>query len=256
MGSFKKSLKTVTRSFKNERDYRNLNGSHEPNGALDDLHEPLTLLPIDSGEAVISPEEFVRRTEKLSVVELERMLLQSAKQGNCDMIRQLVLKDVSIHCKEEGVTDEQTGFVRGRTQNSPLHLACQYRQLKAVELLCNLEADMEIRNVLGTTPLGMAAGVGALEIVELLLKYGVKHDAENKIGNTALHIASYSGNAGVCRVLLEFDPDSREAVTQKNRAGMSPFDYSNSNEVRALLVEYLRPESSRPSKIDEKADEV
>lgn len=109
------------------------------------------------------------------------------------------------------------GDVEGRT---PLHVACQFGNTKAVELMLgyksgSLKAMIEARTTQLWTPLWLAARNGHLEIIKILLEHGAAETiaAVNDQGKTALWVASKYGHTDIVRELLHRGAEETIAIT-------------------------------------------
>ena len=90
-----------------------------------------------------------------------------------------------------------------QTPASPLHLACRFGQVEAVdELLKAPGADPSAADDHGWTSLMRAAGNGHVELVRLLLDAKAAIDAQDEKGKTALFAAAMSGQQGTASMLL------------------------------------------------------
>ncbi len=69
--------------------------------------------------------------------------------------------------------------------DSPLHVACVWGDIEAVNLLLAGGADPNARGDLGCTPIYEAVSFGHLRCVELLLRAGATTNDENELGITA-----------------------------------------------------------------------
>ena len=104
---------------------------------------------------------------------------------------------------------------------TPLHLACQVGNNKAVKLLVDCrDIDLTAKDVNGDTPLHEACFCGWLEIVNLLLKKikskGADVDSvitdKNNFGLTPFHLACHEGKSEIVKGLIEFSCDTLELV--------------------------------------------
>lgn len=80
------------------------------------------------------------------------------------------------------------------SQRRALHIACEYEQLGAVEVLMRYAANLESRCSWGKTPLHYAASKGNGPIVRFLLAKGADIDARCDSGLLALHHAAQAIN--------------------------------------------------------------
>lgn len=151
----------------------------------------------------------------------------------------VVLFCIDVRC------DVRSFFVSGKTAaemgfkdviitgDTAVHKAAENGHTEAVKLLFFLQADIEIKNKMGSTPLHRAVSMGRLSTVEFLLSKGAKVDAMNNAGNTALHCACYTGNAAISSLLLE--AGGYRITDRTNRAGMTPVDYARKPPVKEAL---------------------
>lgn len=65
-----------------------------------------------------------------------------------------------------------------RTKDTPLSLACSGGRYEVVELLLNMNANREHRNVSDYTPLSLAASGGYVNIIKLLLSHGAEINSQ------------------------------------------------------------------------------
>lgn len=125
----------------------------------------------------------------------------AADKGDVQKIREMLAVDPSLlHSKDN-------------LQRTPLHRAVDKHQAKAVTLLLDSGADLNLPDVLGYTPLHIAsAGRGSKKIAELLLERRPEVDARDTSGMTPLHLAVLCKHHDIVGILLTsgFAPNSRD----------------------------------------------
>jgi len=138
------------------------------------------------------------------------------------------------------------------TGDYPIHKAVNNNHLSSVELLFFLQADIEVKNRIGSTPLHRAVSKGNIAIIEFLLSKGSKIDSVNAVGNTPFHIASYSGNNSVMMTLIKHAKSQNLSLTKilerTNNSGMSIFDYAKKRSMIELLNRYKRDSNQNQNK--------
>ena len=100
-----------------------------------------------------------------------------------------------------------------------LHFAGQGNYPEVVEVLIDAGADIEAKDVEGSSPLHRACREGALDAAKLLVKAGAGVCVTNNQGDTCLMYAVYWGHTETVRTLLcmpEVD------VNQSNNSGRTP----------------------------------
>ena len=125
------------------------------------------------------------------------------------------------------------------TRDSALHKAAAHGHADAVDLLCSLGADVEARDVLGSSPLHRAVSSRHPGVARCLLGRGARVDAANAIGNSPLHTAAYLGDLELAQCLLAHARhDAYRLVVACNAAGLTPIDYARKKPMHALLTQH------------------
>ena len=78
--------------------------------------------------------------------------------------------------------------------DTPLHVACVWGDISAIELLLSGGADINARGDMGTTPLFNAVSFGRVRSTERLLKAGASADDSNEFAITTRERALRSNN--------------------------------------------------------------
>lgn len=148
-----------------------------------------TLIPIQVDG---NPATF-RSVTTLSLVELGKRLLESAKKGDTDQVRALMSRGAPF-------TTDWLGI-------SPLHYAAQYGHVETAEVLLRAGISRDARTKVERTPLHVAAQEGNTAVVELLLTSGAEVDSRDMLRMTPLHWAVERENVETISVLLSHGAD-------------------------------------------------
>lgn len=112
--------------------------------------------------------------------------------------------------------------IRDMVNSTPLHWAVSYRHMAVVKLLLREGANIDVRDKAGTTPLMRCAapnpGRGGWAILRLLLDNGAATNLKNNAGHTALDLTRGIKNTGKRtpgRAPLSREPPSREPPGKK-----------------------------------------
>ncbi|KAI8499774.1 hypothetical protein Bbelb_228250 [Branchiostoma belcheri] len=154
-------------------------------------------------------------------------LLDAAKKGNLARVQKLATPE-NINCRD----------TQGRN-STPLHLAAGYNNVEVAEFLLENGADVNAQDKGGLIPLHNASSYGHVEIAQLLIKYGTCVNATDRWNFTPLHEAAQKGRTQLCALLLAHGADP----TMKNQEGQTPLDLATAEDVRALLVDAMPPQS-------------
>lgn len=153
----------------------------------------------------------------MSLVDLGKQLLESAKLGETEDVRLLMTNGAPF-------TTDWLGF-------SPLHMAAQYGRLSTAEVLLRAGISRDARTKVDRTPLHIAAQEGHAQIVELLITHGAEVDARDMLKMTPLHWATERGHFYVVKVLLENGAD----CNAMNKFEKTPLELAEDNEDNDLI---------------------
>ena len=157
---------------------------------------------------------------------------------NTTMERQekLLLMELNSSLKEE--SSEGFEFILNHLPNincfmanglSPLHLACQTRNIAAVSLISEMEKsnlDLKTNSEHPCNALYIACSINSPEILEILLKKGADANKRSHFNYTAAHIAAGNGKIECLKVLVE---QSEADLTLKDDSGFTPVHWAAKN---------------------------
>lgn len=157
---------------------------------------------------------------KMSLVDLGKRLLDAAKRGDTDEVRQLMSNGAPFTTDWLGTSplhfSAQFGHVgtaevllragisrdaRTKVDRTPLHVAAQEGHVEIVNVLLHHMADIDAKDMLKMTPLHWATEKGHLDVIEVLLKSGADMTCENKFEKTPLDIAIMNGRPDIVQTL-------------------------------------------------------
>lgn len=165
----------------------------------------------------------------MSLVDLGKRLLESAKLGETEEVRLLMSNGAPF-------TTDWLG-------SSPLHMAAQYGHLATAEVLLRAGISKDARTKVDRTPLHIAAQEGHVEIVELLIKHGAEVDAKDMLRMTPLHWAVERGHMKVILCLLKHNADTNSL----NKFNKTPFDIAEYNRQKEI-IEVLEYHTTNPAR--------
>lgn len=161
----------------------------------------------------------------MSLVDLGKRLLEAARKGQDDEVRNLMANGAPF-------TTDWLG-------TSPLHLAAQHGHYSTADVLLRAGVSRDARTKVDRTPLHMAAAEGHSVIVELLVRSGADINAKDMLKMTALHWAAQHGHHGVAETLIKHGAD----VHALSKFDKTPFDIAvdiQNTELMLLLQEGMQ----------------
>uniref|UniRef100_A0A6B0VDL3 Putative positive regulation of transcription from rna polymerase ii promoter n=1 Tax=Ixodes ricinus TaxID=34613 RepID=A0A6B0VDL3_IXORI len=165
----------------------------------------------------------------MSLVDLGKQLLESARNGETEEVRELMTSGAPF-------TTDWLG-------TSPLHMAAQNGHLSTAEVLLRAGISRDARTKVDRTPLHVAAQEGHLELVELLLKHSADVEAKDMLRMTPLHWAVERGHLDVINCLLRWGAD----VSACSKFDKSPLDIALDND-QVEVVRVLQEHMCNPSR--------
>lgn len=161
----------------------------------------------------------------MSLVDLGKRLLEAARKGQDDEVRNLMANGAPF-------TTDWLG-------TSPLHLAAQHGHYSTADVLLRAGVSRDARTKVDRTPLHMAAAEGHAVIVELLVRSGADINAKDMLKMTALHWAAQHGHHSVAETLIKHGAD----VHSLSKFDKTPFDIAvdiQNTELMLLLQEGMQ----------------
>ncbi|XP_074542710.1 GA-binding protein subunit beta-2a [Halichoeres trimaculatus] len=161
----------------------------------------------------------------MSLVDLGKRLLEAARKGQDDEVRNLMANGAPF-------TTDWLG-------TSPLHLAAQHGHYSTADVLLRAGVSRDARTKVDRTPLHMAAAEGHTVIVELLVRSGADINAKDMLKMTALHWAAQHGHNNVADTLIKHGAD----VHALSKFDKTPFDIAvdiQNTELMLLLQESMQ----------------
>jgi len=114
------------------------------------------------------------------------------------------------------------------------------------DLIANLTspADLQFRNKFGNTPLMLACQRSNVRAVQLLVSAGAPLDDSDKFGSGTLHYACRAGSLPIVRVLMTAGAD----IHAMNKHGRTPLEMAEGHaDMIAFLKNLAKAEDSTPS---------
>lgn len=121
----------------------------------------------------------------------------------------------------------------GKLGETPLHIATMVKDgERCVDLLIKSGADVDAMEIKQETPMHFAARFNNLKAVQLLLEDGAKVDSQNIDGENVLHVCVRESNLTIIETMLDHIIKNRTAdearllVNQQNKDGESSLHYT------------------------------
>ena len=170
------------------------------------LHLPAYDHRVNICQLLVDHKANVTSVNKKGQTPLHRALV-SLNLGDFPAVHHLLITNDSLN-------------VADHDSNCALHIAVRKGDIKAVQLLVDCGADVNVLDGYGQTPLHTAAAgwEGCLELCSILLKHDAKIDVVDKDGYQPLHLACKRGRRDTSDLLLS----SGAKVNAPNKDGRTP----------------------------------
>ncbi|XP_046983653.1 poly [ADP-ribose] polymerase tankyrase-1-like [Schistocerca americana] len=170
-------------------------GSSRPSPATRPLGDPGRSPAAAARHTPPPPDDAaVSRLQSLSQQERGRRLIEAARQGAAEQLRELLAAGADVRAREEGWLGSRC---------TALHLAAGRGHVAAASCLVGAGAEVDARTIGGQrTPLHWAAGSGHAGVVRLLVGASADLNARDRWGQTPLHRAAEEGHAEAAAELL------------------------------------------------------
>lgn len=143
-------------------------------------------------------------------------------QGDIASMKEFLNKD------KEFIHQIDTNF------RTPLHIAAEYNQPKAIRLLVNNGADIEKEMPGGLTSLHISTLVESIESVDTLIELGANIDKVDDHGYSSLHMAAEYGNVDIIKLLISNNADD-SLLNQDRMTPLCVAIYHDQEESASLL---------------------
>ncbi|XP_049797005.1 BTB/POZ domain-containing protein 19-like [Schistocerca nitens] len=169
-------------------------GSSSPSTATRPLGDPGRSLAAAARHTPPPPDDAaVSRLRSLSQQERGRRLIEAARQGAAEQLRELLAAGADVRARDEGLGNSLTA----------LHWAASRGHVAAASCLVGAGAEVDARHSLDQgTPLHWAAYSGDAGVVRLLVGASADPNARDQWGQTPLHRAAERGHAEAAAELL------------------------------------------------------
>ncbi|XP_046983921.1 poly [ADP-ribose] polymerase tankyrase-1-like [Schistocerca americana] len=159
----------------------------------------------------------------LSQQERGRRLIEAAKQGAAEQLRELLAAGADVGARGKGFLGDRY---------TALHVASERGHVAAASCLVGAGAEVDARDsVYQRTPLHWAARCGHAGVVRLLVGASADPNARDRWGQTPLHLAAERGHAGAAAELLLAGAD-RGA---RDEDGRTPLDLARERGKQELV---------------------
>uniref|UniRef100_G3MKE4 Uncharacterized protein n=1 Tax=Amblyomma maculatum TaxID=34609 RepID=G3MKE4_AMBMU len=214
---------------------RECHSDESPDGGLCRVLDVFQEEPVEDTMEISLPLQLVQQPS-LSLVDLGKQLLESARNGETEEVRQLMTSGAPF-------TTDWLG-------TSPLHMAAQNGHVATAEVLLRAGISRDARTKVDRTPLHVAAQEGHLEVVELLLKHSADIEAKDMLRMTPLHWAVERGHLDVIKCLLRWGAD----VTARSKFEKTPLDIALDNDFEVVRV--LQEHACNPNRTKEPVEQT
>lgn len=209
--------------------------------------KPYSPVKKDENEAVVDDEKKAEDEEEPEEVKVEEMepqeqLFYCCKRGDIEGIKEAASKNIDINARKQ-FSSKWEPYI---SEQTALHFAVYSGSVDVVKMIYDLEANLEVKNKLGSTPLHYAASLGYTEIVKFFIEKKAEIESKNKIQNTPLHCAVYAGHVDTVKAILEHCDDKRQSLMLPvNGVNFGAVKYTAHDDMKAYLKQFF-PKKNKP----------
>lgn len=132
----------------------------------------------------------------------------------------------------------------GTKAESLLHRACYFNNKKALRLLLDNGADINIRNGALATPLHVAVEEEKVDLARMLLKVGANVTIEDSNSNTPIHLAARIGNMEIIKMIVEAEAPLHSRGFQGNSCLHMAAEFANYEAIEYFLSRGIKPDTT------------
>jgi ankyrin repeat protein len=158
------------------------------------------------------------------------------KSGVWTFLHEFAMQGDIAAIEKELNNNKENIFQIDTHSRTPLHVAAEYKQPKAISVLVKSGANIEEEMPGALTSLHISTLVNATQSVAMLLGLGAKIDKVDGHGYSSLHMAAESGRLDLVELLVNNNADA-SLLNQDNMTPLCVAVYHRQEKVASLLYD-------------------
>lgn len=134
----------------------------------------------------------LHKTLRMATTEAEKNLVNAVENNDINTVKKILKMGIDPNI-----------IITERNRWAIISYSAKHKHNEILKLLIENNADIDVKDLFGTTPLSVACFNGSVETVKILLQAKAKINIIDNSGYTALYGTAFNGNIKIARMLIQ-----------------------------------------------------